>query len=45
MGRDEVGEREGSLEGFSKLVKELRISLKSIRKPLKQSSDIITFAF
>lgn len=45
MGRDEVGERERSLEGLSKLVKELRISLKNNRKPLKQSGDIITFAF
>lgn len=45
MGREEVGEREQSLEELSKLIKQLRISLKSNREPLKPSSDIITFAF
>lgn len=43
MGRDEVGERQRSLEELSKPA-EFRISLRNKTQPLKQSSDVITFA-
>lgn len=39
MRRDEGGARERSLEALSKPVKEFGISLRSNRKPLRQSSE------